>query len=131
VSETPIERRSPKPDRERGMRQMQAVYNFSVDPENVEDDFVAYTVDHLFGDVWTRGGLDTFQRRLLTIGVLGALGKTELLDVQFQSALDNGELTEGQVREVVIHLAHYVGWPLATGAHEAAERVIARRRDTR
>jgi 4-carboxymuconolactone decarboxylase len=47
--------------------------------------------------------------------------------VQFQSALDNGELTVDQVREVVVHLAHYVGWPLATGANEAAERVIARR----
>jgi hypothetical protein len=28
----------------------------------------------------------------------------------------------------VIHLTHYVGWPLATGISEAAERVIARRR---
>jgi 4-carboxymuconolactone decarboxylase len=106
---------------------MQAVYNFSVDPDRVDGDFVAYTVDHLFGDVWTRPGLDVFQRRLVTIGVLAAFGKTDLLDVQFQSALDNGELTVDQVREVVVHLAHYVGWPLATGANEAAERVIARR----
>ena len=63
----------------------------------------------------------------MTIGVLAALGKTELLDVQFQSALDNGELTEDQVREIVVHLTHYVGWPLATDISEAAERVIARR----
>ena len=106
---------------------MQAVYNFNVDPDAVEGDFVAYTVDHLFGDVWCRPGLDIFQRRLITIGVLAALGKTELLDVQFQSALDKGELTEDQVREVVIHLTHYIGWPMATGVNEAAERVIARR----
>jgi len=32
------------------------------------------------------------------------------------------------VRELVVHLTHYVGWPLATGVSEAAERVIARRR---
>lgn len=110
---------------------MKAVYNFSVDPGDVEGDFVAYTVDHLFGDVWTRPALDNFQRRLITIGVLAALGKTDLLDVQFQSALDNGELEEDQVREIVVHLAHYVGWPLATGVNEAAERVIARRRSGR
>jgi 4-carboxymuconolactone decarboxylase len=78
--------------------------------------------------VWVRPGLELLERRLLTIGVLAALGRTELLDVQFQSALDNGELDEDQVREVVIHLTHYVGWPLATGVSEAAERVIARRR---
>lgn len=120
-------RRPPRPDRATGMQKMQEVYNFSVDPEAVEGDFVAYTVDHLFGDVWNRPGLELLQRRLLTIGVLAALGRTELLDVQFQSALDNGELDVNQVREVVVHLTHYVGWPLATGVNEAAERVIARR----
>ncbi len=112
------------------MEKMQAVYNFHVDPDAVEGDFVAYTVDHLFGDVWCRHGLEMLQRRLLTVGVLAALGRTDLLDVQFQAALDNDELTEEQVREVVIHLTHYVGWPLATGVNEAAERVIARRRST-
>jgi len=122
------QRRPPKPDRAAGLEKMQAVYNFHVDPDAVEGDFVAYTVDHLFGDVWCRPGLDVFQRRLMTIGVLAALGRTELLDVQFQSALDNGELTEDQVREVVIHLTHYIGWPLATGLSESAERIIARRR---
>jgi 4-carboxymuconolactone decarboxylase len=108
---------------------MQAVYNFTVDPETVEDDFTSYTVDHLFGDVWARPGLDVNQRRLMTIGVLAALGKGDLLDVQFQSALQNGELDEQQLREVVVHLAHYVGWPLATGVHAAAEKAIARRRN--
>ena len=122
------ERRPPKPDRAAGLAKMQAVYNFNVDPDVVDGDFAAYTVDHLFGDVWCRPDLDVFQRRLLTIGVLAALDKTELLDVQFQSALDNGELTEDQVREIGIHLAHYVGWPLATGINGSVERVIARRR---
>jgi 4-carboxymuconolactone decarboxylase len=122
------ERRPPSPDRDKGVAKMQEVYNFSVDPDVVPGDFLAYTVDHLFGDVWCRPELSVFERRLVTIGVLAALGKTDLLDVQFQSALDNGELTEDQVRELVVHLAHYVGWPLATGANEAAERVIGRRR---
>ena len=122
--------RPPHPDRATGLEKMRAVYNFEVDPEAVAGDFVAYTVDHLFGDVWARPGLDVPERRLLTIGVLAALGQTDLLDVQFQSALDNGELTEDQVREVVLHLTHYVGWPLATGVNAAAERVIARRQQT-
>jgi 4-carboxymuconolactone decarboxylase len=119
-------RRPPKPDRAAGIEKMQAVYRFTVNPEDVEGDFVAYTVDHLFGDVWCRPDLEVPERRLLTIGVLAALGKTDLLDVQFTSALANGELTVDQVREVVVHLTHYVGWPLATGLNEAAERVIAR-----
>jgi 4-carboxymuconolactone decarboxylase len=123
------ERRPPRPDRAAGLAKMNEVYNFNVDPEAIEGDFAAYTVDHLFGDVWCRPGLDVFQRRLMTIGVLAALGKQDLLEVQFQSSLDNGELDETQVREVVVHLTHYIGWPLATGLNEAAERVISRRRE--
>jgi 4-carboxymuconolactone decarboxylase len=121
------ERRPPTPNRARGREKMQEVYNFTVDPDDVPGDFVAYTVDHLFGDVWCRPGLDVPERRLLTIGVLAALGKTDLLDVQFSSALANGELNEDQVREIVVHLVHYIGWPLATDLSAAAERVIARR----
>ncbi len=125
------ERRPPSPDRAKGRAKMQEVYNFTVDPDDVPGDFVAYTVDTLFGDVWCRPGLSVFERRLLTIGVLAALGKADLLDVQFQSALHNGELTEDQVREVVIHLTHYVGWPLATDISGSAERVLARRNTSR
>jgi 4-carboxymuconolactone decarboxylase len=109
------------------MAKMQAVYRFHIDPDTLEGDFHAYTVDHLFGDVWCRPGLELTQRRLLTVGALAALGSGDLLEVQFQSALDNGELTVEQLREVVIHLAHYVGWPRATVVDQAAERVIARR----
>lgn len=107
---------------------MQEVYGFDADPGIGPGDFLAYTVDHLFGDVWCRPGLDIAARRLLTIGVLAAQGRDDLLDVQFAAALERAELNEDQVREVVIHLAHYVGWPLGAGINNSAERTIARRR---
>lgn len=113
--------------RRRGMAKMEEVYGFSVDPSTVPGTYVDLTVDHLFGEVWTRPGLDIRDRRLVTIGVLSALGLTSLLDVQFAAALRRHELTDDQLRELVVHVAHYVGWPLSTGANEAAERAIARR----
>lgn len=116
--------------RARGMAKMQEVYGFSVDPETIAGPYVAFTVDHLFGEVWTRPELDNRDRRLMTIGVLAALGQSQLVEIQFQSALDREELTEDQVRETVVHLAHYVGWPLSTGINEVAEKVIARRHRT-
>ena len=122
------ERRPPHPDRPAGQARMQDVYGFSADPDIGPGDFLAYTVDHLFGDVWCRPDLDVPSRRLLTIGVLAAQGQPDLIDIQFDAALANGEMTEDQVREVVIHLAHYVGWPLGAGVNNSAERVIARRR---
>jgi 4-carboxymuconolactone decarboxylase len=106
---------------------MQEVYGFSVDPDRIPGPYVDVTVDHLFGAVWTREALGTRDRRLMTIGVLAALGQPQLVEIQFRSALERGELTEEQVRETVLHLAHYVGWPLSTGVNEVAEKVIAAR----
>ena len=113
--------------RRRGMAKMQEVYGFSVDPAQVEGPYVDFTVDHLFGTVWTRPGLELRDRRLLTIGVLAALDQPALMEIQFRSALEREELTVEQVREVVVHLTHYVGWPLSTHINEMAERVIAQR----
>ncbi|HEY5110495.1 MAG TPA: carboxymuconolactone decarboxylase family protein [Acidimicrobiales bacterium] len=110
-----------------GMAKMDEVYGFSVDPDTISGPYVDVTVDHLFGAIWTREALDTRDRRMLTIGVLAALGQANLLEIQFRSALQREELTEEQVREIVLHLAHYVGWPLSTGANAAAEKIIAER----
>jgi 4-carboxymuconolactone decarboxylase len=122
--------RDPDSARALGMAKMSEVYGFTVDPDDMEGPYAAFTVDHLFGTVWTRSALDLRDRRLMTIGVLASLGLGPLLEIQFQSALDRDELTEEQVRETVLHLTHYIGWPLSTELSGAAERVIARRRST-
>jgi 4-carboxymuconolactone decarboxylase len=117
----------PDSSRARGMAKMQEVYGFSVDPDDIPGPYVDFTVDHLFGEVWTRPELDIRDRRLMTIGVLAAQDQPQLIEIQFSSALDRDEMTEDQVREAVLHLTHYVGWPLSTEINAAAERAIARR----
>jgi 4-carboxymuconolactone decarboxylase len=117
------------PDRDRraaGLAKMQEIYGFSVDPDQMPGDYYDMMVDQLFGTVWTRDALTTRDRRLLTMGVLAALHQSDLLDLQFRSALERDELTEAQVREVVLHLTHYIGWPLSTAMNQVAEDVIAR-----
>jgi 4-carboxymuconolactone decarboxylase len=118
---------APQDRRAAGIAKMAEVYGFSVDPDSIPGDYMAMTVDHLFGTVWTRDALGIRDRRLLTLGVLAALGTDDLLGVQFESALERGELTTEQVREVVVHLTHYIGWPLSVRLNQAAEQVIARR----
>ena len=109
-----------------GMAKMMEVYGFTVDPATLPGRYAEMTVDHLFGTVWTSDELGVRDRRLLTIGVLAALGKTDLLDIQFNAALERGELTADQVREMVVHVTHYIGWPLSTGMNQVAEQAIAR-----
>jgi len=118
---------APQDRRAAGMAKMQEVYGFTVDPDSLPGRYTDITVDHLFGTVWTDDTLDLRQRRLLTIGVLAAQDKTDLLEIQFDAALERDELTPEQIREVVVHLTHYVGWPISTGISGAAEKVIRRR----
>ncbi len=117
----------PEDRRRAGIAKMEEVYGFSVDPDAVPGRYTEMTVDHLFGTVWTSDELDVRDRRLMTIGVLATLDKSDLLDIQFDRALARDELTVDQVREIVVHLTHYIGWPLSLHLNQAAENVIARR----
>lgn len=78
----------------------------------------------LFGEVWGRGVLSIEMRRLLVIGVLAAQGRWEQLALQFRRSLDAGELTPEQLREAVIHLIQYVGYPSATDLYRLSETAI-------
>ncbi len=104
-----------------GIAKMQEVYGFSVDPDTIPGRYAEMTVDHLFGTVWTSDELDVRDRRLMTIGILAALGKSDLLDIQFDCALERDELTVDQLREVIVHITHYIGWPMSTGMNQTAE----------
>lgn len=117
----------PEDRRSAGIAKMQEIYGFAMDPGAVRGRYMEMTVDHLFGTVWTGDELDVRERRLLTIGVLAAQGKTDLLEMQFDSVLRWDELTADELREVVVHLTHYIGWPLSVEMNQAAEGAIARR----
>ena len=86
-------------------------------------------VEQLFGEVWSREALEIPKRRLLVIGVLAAGGHFEPLKIQFDRALDTGELTAAEVDEVVLHLAHYVGWPALASLVACAEEAKAAQRE--
>ena len=117
----------PGDHRAAGMAKMEEVYGFSMDPGAAPGRYGEMLVDHLFGTVWTDDTLDLRDRRLLIIGAIAAQDKPEVLELQFDNALRRGELTPEQVREVVVHLTQYVGWPISTSLYSTAEKVIARR----
>jgi len=110
----------------RGLAKMNEVYGR--ESGDYPGDFFAITRDHLFGDVWTRDGLSTAQRRLLLIGALAAAGKHDILEIQLDSAFRLGELDERALREIVIFLAHYVGWPTGATLNTQVENLLAKYR---
>lgn len=91
--------------------------------------FFDIMIEQLFAEVWTRPGLDIPSRRLLTMGVLAAQAKYDVLSLQFARALKTGEFTEEQVRETVIQLVPYVGYPSSGSLFQAGETAIAQHRE--
>ncbi len=110
--------------RRRGLQRMGEVYSFEA--MDGPGDFFGYTVEHLFGDVWERPGLSLRDRRLLLIGLMVAEGLDDTLGIQLDSCLVKGDLSAQDLREVVIFLAHYAGWPKAAGLNTMVEQAIAR-----
>ena len=110
--------------RARGLERMGEVYNFEV--SDGPGDFFSYTVEHLFGDIWEREGLSLRDRRLLLIGLMVAEGLDGTLGIQLDSSLEKGDLSADDLREVVIFLSHYAGWPKGAGLNSMVETAIAR-----
>ena len=110
--------------RQAGLDKMAEVYGWDV--SDGPGDFFGYTVEHLFGDIWQRPGLTNRDRRLLLIGLVVGSGQEDVLDIQLPAALGNEELTDEQLREIVIFVAHYAGWPRAARMNNQVEAVIAR-----
>ncbi|WAJ44116.1 carboxymuconolactone decarboxylase family protein [Mycobacterium sp. Aquia_216] len=87
------------------------------------DELGELSLDHVFGALWTRPGLDRRSRSLVTLGALIALRATEELRLHFPIALRNG-LTIDEIEEVIYHMTGYAGYPAATTASNVARDVL-------
>lgn len=112
--------------RKLGLETMSKVYGWDV--SDGDGDFFGYTVDHLFAEIWNRDHLSYRDRRLLLIGLLTGLGEHDVTGLQVGAALGNGELNEDELREVVIFLTHYAGWPRGAKLNTIVEEAIAKAR---
>jgi len=114
---------------ELGLKTMDAVYGpgFSETMPEVSNPMLQDTIDHLFGEVWSRPGLSIRDRRLLVIGATAALGRADLIEIQVRGALQNDELSPGELREAVLQLHYYVGWCNGTQVNKGVEAAISER----
>jgi len=91
----------------------------------VADDLGDLSLDHVFGALWTRPGLDRRSRSLVTLGALITLRASDELKVHFRIALNNG-LTLQEIEEVIYHMTGYAGYPAALSARKVAREVLLR-----
>ncbi len=112
--------------RERGLAKFNEVYAGDLPaPPPGAMAFFDLMIEQLFAEVWTREALSQRDRRLLTMGVIAALGEHETFCIQVRAGVSNGEFTPEQAREMIIHLAAYAGYPRAAGLLGRVEKVLA------
>ncbi len=112
--------------RQRGLEMMKKVDagDVPVPPEGALD-FADIMLEQLFAEVWSRKALSIRDRRMLLLGAIAALGEKDVFRIQARAALKNEELSPEQLREVVIHLVQYAGYPRVSGLVAVVESEIA------
>jgi 4-carboxymuconolactone decarboxylase len=91
-----------------------------------EQGYVGYSLRTLFGDIYARPGLSLRDRRLVILGALAGLGADpSLFEIHLRSALGNGELKPDEVREVIMTILPYAGYPKTSPLYTLTEKCLA------
>ena len=80
---------------------------------------------YVWGEIWTRPGLDERTRRVLVIGTMVALGRWEEFALHVRAAVVEGGFSADDVKEVILQQAVYCGVPAANHALGVAAKVLA------
>lgn len=78
---------------------------------------------NVWGEIWTRPGLDRKTRRCMVIASMIALGRWEEFKLHVRAAL-SGDLTPDDIKEIILQSAMYCGVPAGNHAISEAERVL-------
>jgi 4-carboxymuconolactone decarboxylase len=113
-------------DREKGREWFEKVMGFPAPPLK-GDAFFDTTLDHLFANVWARPALGVKERRIATLVVLMCLGHEATLKLHLGAALKTGQLSDAEMDELVLHVAHYAGWPVAAVASQVVRAIRSER----
>jgi 4-carboxymuconolactone decarboxylase len=79
--------------------------------------FFETAIEHVWGGVWNRPGLDLKYRSLVVVSALAATGHREELKTHLRGALNLG-WTVDELREALLQIGGYAGFP---AAHEALD----------
>jgi 4-carboxymuconolactone decarboxylase len=80
---------------------------------------------YVWGEIWTRPGLEVRTRRILVLGTLIALSRWDELRLHARAALQSGDLSSADLKEIVLQQCMYCGVPAARTAFEALRELVA------
>jgi 4-carboxymuconolactone decarboxylase len=75
--------------------------------------FFAGILNFVFGHLWRRPGLTRRERRLITVPCVGVSDAVGPIWSHITSALGSGDITPGEMEELILHFRAYAGTPRA------------------
>jgi 4-carboxymuconolactone decarboxylase len=81
-----------------------------------------------WGYAWSRPGLDQKTRSILTLGILGGLGRFQELGIYTNAAVASG-VTVDEIKEALVQITVYCGTPAGRQAFLAAHEALKSRKD--
>jgi len=111
--------------RQRGIDMIKKVYAGDVVTPPEGNVFTDVMLEQLFAEVWTRDVLSMRDRRILLMGIIAEKGEPMTFGIQVKAALKNGELEPDEIRELMLLIAQYAGYPRAAALLGVIEQKIA------
>jgi 4-carboxymuconolactone decarboxylase len=89
------------------------------------EEFQELITRYAWDEIWNRPGIAHPVRRMIVIAQMVALGRWEEFQLHVRAALQSGDLTEDDLKEVLLQSTIYCGVPAANTAFKEAREVIA------
>lgn len=111
--------------RKKGVEMLQEVYAGDVAAPPEGNAFIDVMLEQVFAEVWSRDVLSIRDRRLLLLGIIAEKGEPMTWGIQAKAALKRGELSPAELRELLLMIAQYAGYPRAAALVGIVEQKIA------
>jgi 4-carboxymuconolactone decarboxylase len=92
-------------------------------PFNAE--FQEMITRNCWNEIWNRPGLSHRERRMLVIAQTAAMGRWEEFKLHAGAALRAGDLSQDDLKEILLQTSVYCGVPTANTAFREAREVLA------
>jgi len=95
--------------------------------QDISPDLGRYIIEYSFGDIYARETLDLKSKEIAVVAALTAMGTAQpQLKVHLNGALNTGS-SISEVKEVILQMSVYSGFPSAINAMNALKEVLAER----
>ena len=110
-------------DRKKGLEILKKMDLLKNDETPVSKDLLNQIIDMLYGTIWSRiEQLSLQERSMITLTVLVALNRENELKTHLRGAKNLG-ITKEKIEEMILHVAHYSGFPTAVSASQLLNKI--------